>query len=92
MYDIHYTLKTPHIVGFTESDWVGDVDDQKSTSSFVFCLGSGPITGSCKKHHTCTLSSIEVEYRAAVLSSQEILWIWQLMTEFGFPPNCLIVL
>lgn len=51
MYGIHYTLGTSHIIGYTDSDWAGDVDDRKSTSSFVFYLGSGPIPWSCKKQH-----------------------------------------
>ena len=86
-YGIHYTLGDPHIVGYTDSDWAGDVDDRKSTSGFVFCLGSGPITWSCKKQHAHALSSTEAEYRAAVLASQEVLWLRQLMTEFGFSPD-----
>ena len=51
MYGIHYTTWTLHIVGYINSDWVSDVDDQKSTSGFVFFLGLGPITWSCKKKH-----------------------------------------
>ena len=43
-YGIHYTSGDPYIVGYTDSDWVGDVDDHKSTSRFIFYLGSGPIT------------------------------------------------
>lgn len=89
---IHYTSGEPHIVGYTNSDWAGDVTDRKSTSGFVFYLGSGPITWSCKKQTTHALSSIEAEYRSAVLASQEILWLRQLMTEFGFPPNSPTVL
>lgn len=92
MYGIHYTLGVPHIVGFTDSDWAGDVDNRKSTFGFVFCLGFGPITWSCKKQHAHTLSSTEVEYRVVVHASQDILWLRQLMTEFGFPPDCPTVL
>lgn len=69
MYGIHYTSRNPHIVGYTNSDWVSDVDDQRSTSSFVFCLGSGPISWSCKKQHAHILLSIEAKNRAAVLAS-----------------------
>ena len=84
-YGIHYTSGDPHIVGFTDSDWVGDIDDCKSTSRFVFCLGDGPITWSCKKQHAHTLSSTEVEHREVVLANQEVFWLRKLMTEFGFP-------
>ena len=47
LYGIHYTSGTLHIVGYTKSNWVGDVDDQRSTFGFVFCSGSSPITCSC---------------------------------------------
>ena len=48
-YGIHYTSRDPHIFGYTDSDWAGDVDDYKSTLGFDFYLGSSPNTWSCKK-------------------------------------------
>jgi hypothetical protein len=48
--EIHYSLGgTPLMVGFTNSDWVGDPDDRKSIVGYVFYLGSGPVTWACKK-------------------------------------------
>ena len=44
---IQYTLGDPHIDSYKDSDWVGDVDC-KSTSGFIFYLGSGLITWSSK--------------------------------------------
>ena len=32
------------LVGYSDSDWVGFLDDRKSTSDFVFSLGLGAIT------------------------------------------------
>ena len=32
------------LLGFTDSDWVGFVDDRKSTSDFIFSLGSGAVS------------------------------------------------
>jgi hypothetical protein len=72
------------LVGFTDSDWVGDPDDQKSTAGYVFSLGSGPVTWACKKQQAISLSSAEAEYRAAVNASQEALWLRQILSEFGF--------
>jgi hypothetical protein len=49
-FEIHYSSGgTPLLVGFTDSDWVGDPVDQKSTAGYVFSLGSGPVTWACKK-------------------------------------------
>jgi hypothetical protein len=47
------------LVGFTDSDWVGDPDDRNSIVGYVFSLGLGPVTWACKKQHVISLSSIE---------------------------------
>ena len=42
-FGIHYYASAQlDLVSFTNSDWVGDSTDIKSTSRFVFMLGSGP--------------------------------------------------
>eukprot|EP00253_Pinus_taeda_P014603 PITA_14603 len=74
----------PLLVGFTDSDWVGDSDDRKSTASYVFTPGSRPITWACKKQAAISLSSAEAEYRGAVEASKEALWLRQILSEFGF--------
>ena len=48
-FGIHYTLGASQIVGFTDSDWVGDVNDQKYSFGFMFFLGSNMIACSWKK-------------------------------------------
>jgi hypothetical protein len=69
-FGIHYSSGgTPLLVGFTDSDWAGDPDDRKSTTGYVFSLGSGPVTWACKKQQAIALSSAEAEYRAAVNAS-----------------------
>ncbi|XP_057859622.2 secreted RxLR effector protein 161-like [Cryptomeria japonica] len=37
------------LVGYTDSDWIGSVDDRKSTSSYMFSFGSGVVSWSSKK-------------------------------------------
>eukprot|EP00253_Pinus_taeda_P020183 PITA_20183 len=75
---------SPLLVGFTDSDWAGDPNDQKSTVGYVFTLASGPITWACKKQGVISLSSAEAEYRGAVEASKEALWLLQILSEFGF--------
>eukprot|EP00253_Pinus_taeda_P030802 PITA_30802 len=84
-FGIHYIAKTsPLLVGFTDSDWVGDPDDRKSTAGYVFTLGSGPITWACKKQGAISLSSAEAEYHGAIEASKEALWLLQILSKFGF--------
>eukprot|EP00253_Pinus_taeda_P015782 PITA_15782 len=44
----------------------------------------GPITWACKKQAAISLSSAEAEYRGAVETSKEALWLRQILSEFGF--------
>ena len=50
------------MVGFTNLDWAGDPDDHKSTTGYVFSLGSGPVTWAYKKQHAIALSLAEAKY------------------------------
>eukprot|EP00253_Pinus_taeda_P008239 PITA_08239 len=75
---------SPLLVGFTNSDWAGEHDDRKSTTGYVFTLGSGPVTWACKKQGAISLSSVEAEYRGVVEASKEALWLRQILLEFGF--------
>eukprot|EP00253_Pinus_taeda_P004002 PITA_04002 len=75
---------SPLLVGFTDSNWASDPDDRKYTTSYVFTLGSGPITWACKKQSVISLSSVESEYRGLIEASKEALWLRQILLEFGF--------
>eukprot|EP00253_Pinus_taeda_P017129 PITA_17129 len=75
---------SPRLVGFIDSDWAGDPDDQKSTTSYVFTLGSGPITWAFKKQSSISLSLVEAKYRGTIEASKEAPWLRQILSEFGF--------
>jgi hypothetical protein len=55
-----------YIIGFTDSNWVGDSTDRKSTSRCTLSLGSIPICWSSKNQLAISLSFAEVEYRGVV--------------------------
>ena len=48
--------------GYTDADWAGDHHTRRSTSGFVFNVGSGAISWSSKRQPTVALSSCEAEY------------------------------
>eukprot|EP00253_Pinus_taeda_P020983 PITA_20983 len=83
---------SPLLVGFIDSDWAGDPNDQKSTVGYVFTLGSGPITWACKKQGSISLSSAKAEYHGAVEASKESLWLRQILSEFCFQQQHLTTL
>eukprot|EP00253_Pinus_taeda_P026418 PITA_26418 len=67
-----------------QSKEAGDPDDRKSTASYVFTLGSRPITWAFKKQSFISLSSEEVEYHGTVEAIKEATWLRQILLEFGF--------
>ncbi|CAJ2631452.1 unnamed protein product, partial [Trifolium pratense] len=69
--------------GYCDSDWAGSVDDMKSTSGYVFNLGSGVISWCSKKQDTVAQSSAEAEYLAAGLATQQSLWLRRILEDIG---------
>ena len=57
------------LIGYTNSDCVGCIDDRKSTSDYVFHFGLEIVSWASKKQPIATLSSAEVEYVAATSAS-----------------------
>eukprot|EP00253_Pinus_taeda_P002526 PITA_02526 len=47
------------LIGYTDRDWAGSVDDRKSTSGYVFHMGSGAISWASKKQSIVALSTAE---------------------------------
>ncbi|XP_021843480.2 secreted RxLR effector protein 161-like [Spinacia oleracea] len=71
-YGILYKTEDDYkLTGYTDSDWAGSIDDRKSTSGYVFQLGTKAISWSSKKQATMALSSSEAEYIAATSASCE---------------------
>ena len=69
------------LIGYTDSDWAGSLDDRKSTSGYIFCLGTKPISWSSKKQKTVALSSAEAEYIAATDAACEAVWLKRLIED-----------
>ena len=63
------------LCGYIDSDWVNYIDDCKSTTRYVFSLGSTTMTWTSKKQWVVTLSSTEAKYRVVVKASCEEVWL-----------------
>lgn len=69
------------LFGFTDSNYVGDVDDRRSTSGYVFMIGSGAVSWSSKKQQIVTLSTTESEFVAATSCACQAIWLRKLLEE-----------
>eukprot|EP00253_Pinus_taeda_P023712 PITA_23712 len=67
------------LIGYTDSDWAGSIDDRKSISGYVFHMGSGAISGASKKQPIVALSTAEAEYVAATAATCQAIWMRRML-------------
>jgi hypothetical protein len=63
------------LIGWSDSDYAGDLDDRKSTTGYLYMLGSGAISWSSKKQPIVTLSTTEAEFVAAASCACQGIWL-----------------
>ncbi|XP_037491581.1 secreted RxLR effector protein 161-like [Jatropha curcas] len=71
------------LVGFTDSDYAGDMDDSKSTSSYAFLLSGGAVAWSSRKQPIVTLSTTKAEFIAAAAYACQAIWMRRILKEIG---------
>jgi len=71
----HQERDTVDIVGWTDSDWAGDVDSRHSVGDFVFDVAGGYVFWSSKKQVSIATSFMEAEYVASANATKEVVWL-----------------
>ena len=75
-----------NVYAYADANWAADADTRRSTSGYVFFLGSAPISWSSKRQPIVALSSTEAEYISLSHCAQESQYIRKLLIEFSVPP------
>jgi len=63
------------------------LDESRSTSGYVFTLGEGAISWCSKKQHCIALSTMEAEYVACCLTTQEAIWLRSFLQDLDLTPG-----
>ena len=85
-FKLTYTKEASYdLVGESDADLSGDVNDRKSTTGYYFKLnGRGAaLSWGVKKQATVALSSSEAEYQGMAAAVQGALYLKQLLEDFG---------
>jgi hypothetical protein len=69
------------LMGYSDSDLAGDLDNRKSTSGVLFFLGKSPVSWQSTKQRVVALSSCEAEYIAAATAACQGVWLARLLSE-----------
>ncbi|KAJ4710707.1 Retrovirus-related Pol polyprotein from transposon TNT 1-94 [Melia azedarach] len=76
--------KELNLFGYVDSDWAGCVDDGKSTSGYVFSIGSGMFSWCSKKQDIVAQSTAEAEFIAVAAGANQCIWLRKMLTDLGF--------
>ena len=69
------------VIGFTDADHAGDLDDRGSTSGCVFLCHGGSISWFSRKQNCTSLSTTEAEFVAGGEAAKEATWIRAFLRE-----------
>ena len=69
------------VVGYVDSNYVGDLNKRRSLTRYVFPIGGYAISWKATLQSTIALSTIEAEYMALTKACKEALWLKGLFGE-----------
>jgi len=71
------------LVGYSDSDWGGCIEDSRSTSGYLFSLGTSFFSWSSKKQETTVQSTAEAEYIVAASAINQAIWLRKMLKDLG---------
>ena len=71
------------LVGYTDNDWARSIDDRKSTSGYMFHMGSGAISWASKKQPIVAQSIAEAEYIAENAATCQAIWLRRILNDLN---------
>ena len=74
-YAIEYSGFPVVLEGYSDTNWISDSDETKSTSGYVFTLGGGAITWRSAKQTIIARSTMESEFVALEMAGSETEWL-----------------
>ena len=71
---------TLEVVGFSDSNYAGCVDDKRSTSGYIFIMTEGFVSWKSVKQTLTTSSTMETEYVACYEATCHAIWLWNFIS------------
>ena len=79
------------LLGYSDSDYAGDVLTRKSTSGSINFLCSGPISWKSNRQRVVAKCTMEAEYIALSDNGSEVIWLRQLLSDLGYAQHATMI-
>jgi hypothetical protein len=80
-YGIHYSGHPAVLEGYSDANWIFDVDDIEATSGYVFTFGGGAVSWRSCRQTILTRSTMEAELTALDTATVESDWLRELLMD-----------
>src|SRR4051812_25018517 len=80
-YGIHYSGHPAVLEGYSDSNWISDVDELYAASGYVFTFGGGAVSWRSCKQTILTRSTMEAELAALDTTTVESEWLRELLMD-----------
>ncbi|KAL5838301.1 hypothetical protein ACOSQ3_015470 [Xanthoceras sorbifolium] len=81
---LHFGKRELKVQGYVDADFAGEVDHRRSTTGYVFTIGTTAVSWMSQIQKIVALSTTEAEYVAVTEASKEMIWLQGLLIELGF--------
>ena len=72
-----------NLIGYSDSDWAGRINDMKSTSSYAFLFESSICSWLSKKQSVVAQSTAEAEYVSTSKATSQAIWLKRIFDDIG---------
>nr|GEV47047.1 ribonuclease H-like domain-containing protein [Tanacetum cinerariifolium] len=86
-----FSLSITDLVAYSDADWAGCPNTQRSTFGYCVFLGKNLLSWSSKRYPTLSRSSAEAEYRGVANVVDETCWLRNLLRELHTPLSSVTV-
>ena len=91
-YGLQYTYDTnTNLVGYSDVDWAGCIDDRNSTLGGAFYVGNNLVAWHNKKQNCVSLSTAKAESVAAKSCCTQLMWMKQILSAYGISQSTFLV-
>ena len=73
--------------GYSDASWITSINDNKSTSGWIFTLGGGAISWASKKQTCITHSTMESDFIALAAACREAEWLRNMLLDIKLWPQ-----